>query len=295
MVVGAIASYLVYQLSELGWRKLWTSLPTTPAFYILLVLMYVTLPVTEAVIYGKAWEVSSRKLLPVLFRKRVLNNDVLGYSGEAYFFLWMQRNSQIERRRLLTTIKDNMIISSVASTSVAFLLLAAFFLSGQVQLLEQYLPDATSTLAAAVAIIIVVVAVGLAFRRAIFSLSASLLGVFALGHLARFVFNNGFQVTQWALVIPEVPLGTWITLLSLYIIINQVPLIPARGLFFVTASVELAGTLEVPAAAVASMLLAQNLIDRGLNFLVYIGTTAAEATGSEPTPDDETAIPEEIR
>lgn len=293
--IGVVSAYLIYQLTELGWRKVWTSLPTTPAFYVLLALMYVTLPVTEAIIYGRAWEVSSRSLLPVLFRKRVLNNDVLGYSGEAYFFLWMQKNSEIARRRILATIKDNMIISSVSSTSVAFLLLAVFFLSGQIQLLEQYLPDSTSTIAAAVAILILVVAVGLAFRRAIFSLPASLLGVFALGHFARFILNNGFQVTQWAIVIPEVPLGTWITLLALYIIINQVPLIPARGLFFVTASVELAGPLEVPTAAVASMLLAQNLLDRGLNLIVYVGTTAAEAADEDFEEEDEAAIPNEIR
>lgn len=295
LFVAAISGYLIYQLTELGWKKVWTSLPTTPAFYILLALMYVTLPVTEAVIYGRAWNVSSRSLLPVLFRKRVLNNDVVGYSGEAYFFLWMQKNSEIARRQILATIKDNMIISSVSSTSVAFLLLAVFFLSGQIQLLEQYLPDSTSTLAAAVAILILVVAVGLAFRRAIFSLPASMLGVFAIGHFARFILNNGFQVTQWAIVIPEVPLGTWITMLALYIIINQVPLIPARGLFFVTASVELAGPLDIPTAAVASMLLAQNLLDRGINLLVYVGTTAAEATDNEFEEDDEKAIPDEIR
>lgn len=293
--IGVVSAYLIYQLTELGWRKVWASLPTTPAFYILLALMYVTLPVTEAIIYGRAWNVSSRSLLPVLFRKRVLNNDVLGYSGEAYFFLWMQKNSEIARRRILATIKDNMIVSSVSSTSVAFLLLAVFFLSGQIQLLEQYLPDSTSTLAAAIAILILIVAVGLAFRRAIFSLPASLLGVFALGHFARFILNNGFQVTQWAIVIPEVPLGTWITLLALYIIINQVPLIPARGLFFVTASVELAGPLEVPTAAVASMLLAQNLLDRGLNLLVYVGTTAAEAADDDFEEEDKATIPNEIR
>ena len=295
LFVAAISGYLIYQLTDLGWKKVWTSLPTTPAFYILLALMYVTLPVTEAVIYGRAWDVSSRSLLPVLFRKRVLNNDVVGYSGEAYFFLWMQKNSEIARRQILATIKDNMIISSVSSTSVAFLLLAVFFLSGQIQLLEQYLPDSTSTLAAAVAILILVVAVGLAFRRAIFSLPASMLGVFAIGHFARFILNNGFQVTQWAIVIPEVPLGTWITMLALYIIINQVPLIPARGLFFVTASVELAGPLDIPTAAVASMLLAQNLLDRGINLLVYVGTTAAEATDNEFEEDDEKTIPNEIR
>lgn len=295
LFVGGIIAYLAYQLTTIGWAEVWASLPTTPWFYVLLLLMYATLPVTEAILYGRAWTARYRDLLPVLLRKRVLNNDVLGYSGEAYFYLWVQRHTNLSRRQIAETIKDNMIISSVASTTVAFLLLATFFLTDQIALLDPYLPDATSTLVGGVAILIGLTAVGITFRRAIFSLPAALLGLFAAGHLMRFVLNNGFQVLQWAIVIPEVPLGSWITLLALYIIINQIPLVPARGLFFLSASVELSGPLQIPTAAVASMLLAQNLIDRGLNLLVYAGTTAIEATGDSRDQMDALSIPEDIR
>lgn len=294
LFTGGVLAYLVYQLTTIGWVEVGRSLPTTPWFYILLLLMYATLPATEAVLYGRAWSISSYDLLPVLLRKRVLNNDVLGYSGEAYFYLWVKNNLGLARRRIAETIKDNMIISSVSSTSVAFLLLAVFFLTGQIALLERFLPDATSTLAGGIAVAIGVIAVGINFRRFIFSVPPSLLWLFSAGHLTRFVLNNGLQVMQWAIVIPEVGIGAWITLLALHIVINQIPFVPARGLFFLSASVELSGPLEIPTAAVASMLLAQSLIDRALNLLIYLGTTAAEITADEVT-EDSASLPDEIR
>lgn len=295
LFVLGVVSYLAYQLTHIGWARVWGELPTTPWFYILLFLMYATLPLTEVVLYGKAWDADSWALLPVLLRKRVLNNDVLGYSGEAYFYLWTQRNTNLEHQQVLGTIKDNTIISSVASTSVAFLLLALFFLTGQIELLQKHLPDQTSTLAAGVAIVILVVSVGINFRQAIFTLPTSLLLLMGAGHLTRFVLNNGFQVTQWAVVIPDVSVGSWITMLALHIIINQVPLVPSRGLVFLSAGVELSGALQIPEAALAGMLLTQTLIDRLLNFSIYVGTTALEVATVEGARDlEDLSLPEEV-
>lgn len=296
LFVGGIIAYLGYQLTAVGWTRLWDSLPTTPWFYILLLLMYATLPVTEVILYGKAWNARYRDLLPALLRKRVLNNDILGYSGEAYFYLWTQRNTGLDGVDILRTIKDNTIISSVASTSVAFSLLAGFFLTGQIELLREYLPSETSTIAAGVAVVILVVSVGVNFRRAIFSLPSRLLWLIGAGHLTRFVLNNGFQVVQWAVVIPDVSVGTWITLLALHITINQIPFVPTRGLVFMGASVELSGLLQIPTAALASMLLVQNLLDRALNFATYVGTTAIDAaTVEDPDEMDELSLPEEMQ
>ena len=277
LFVGAVIAYLTYQLTDIGWARVWNALPTTPWFYILLLLMYATLPATEMVLYGKAWKADAWALLPALLRKRVLNNDVLGYSGEAYFLVWARRHTNLGYRQVFETIKDNTIISSVASTSVAFLLLATFFLGGQIELLTQYLPGDSSLFAAGVAIFILVVVVGVNFRRTIFSLPASLLLLIGAGHLTRFVLNNGFQVTQWAVVISGVSVGSWITLLAVHIVINQVPFVPSRGLVFMSAGVGLSGPLHIPEAALASMLLAQALIDQGLNLLTYAGTTALDA------------------
>jgi len=281
LFLAGIVGYLGYQLTAIGWERVWASLPTTPWFYVLFLLMYATLPATEVVLYGAAWGARYRDLLPALLRKRVLNNDVLGYSGEAYFYVWAQRETNLDALDVVRTIKDNVIISSVASTSIAFSLLAVFFLTGQIELLRQYLPDETSTVAAGIAVVILVVSVGVNFRRAIFSLPARLLGLIGVGHLLRFILNNGFQVLQWAVVIPDVSIGTWITLLSLYIVIQQVPFVPTRSLVFMSAGVELSGVLQVPTAALAGMLLAQNLIDRLLNFATYVGTTALDAATVE--------------
>lgn len=294
LFVAGILSYLAYQLTSIGWAEVWAELPTTPWFYILLLLMYATLPATEMVLYGTAWSADAWALLPALLRKRVLNNDVLGYSGEAYFLVWAHRNTNLGYRQIFETVKDNTVISSVASTSVAFLLLAIFFFTGQIELLTQYLPEQSSLLAAGMAIFILVVAVGVNFRRTIFSLPPSLLLLIGAGHLTRFVLNNGFQVTQWAVVIPGVSVGSWITLLSLHIIINQVPFVPSRGLVFLSAGVGLSGPLQIPEAALASMLLAQALIDQGLNFLTYVGTTAFDAaTVDDPEELDDLSLPEE--
>ncbi len=294
LFVGGIVAYLAYELTTIGWGEVARSLPATPWFYVLLLLMYGTLPLTEAVLYGTAWGARYRDLLPVLFRKRVLNNDVLGYSGEAYFYLWARRETNLGTGTVLRTVKDNVVISSVASTSVAFGLLAVFFLTGQIELLRQYLPSGAYTLGAGVAVLIILVSVVVAFRRSLLSLPSSLLGLFAAGHFVRFVLNNGLQVTQWAVVIPEVPAGTWITLLALHIVIQQAPFVPSRGLVFMSAGVGLSGPLQIPEAPLASMLLAQSLLDRGLNFLVYTGTTAAEAVGDDVEELDDLSIPEEM-
>jgi hypothetical protein len=294
LFVAGVVSYLAYQFTDIGWGQVWRALPTTPWFYVLLLLMYANLPLVEVAIYGRAWNATARGLLPALLRKRVLNNDVLGYSGEAYFSLWAQRNTNLGYRTVLETIKDNTIVSSIASTSVAFLLLAVFFLAGQIELLTRHLPDEASTVAAGVALLICVVAVGVTFRRAIFSLSPSLLVWIGGAHLARFLVNTGLQVAQWAVVIPEVSVGSWVTLLAVHIVVDRVPFVPTRNLVFMGAGLELSGALQIPTAALGSMLLAQTLLDRGLNLLTYVGTSALDAVTVDDREElEDLSLPDE--
>ncbi|PSQ69309.1 MAG: hypothetical protein BRD31_05870 [Bacteroidetes bacterium QH_2_64_26] len=295
LFVGGILAYLTSQITAIGWAKVWASCPTTPWFYVLLLLMYAVLPSTEAVLYGKIWSARHRDLVLALLRKRVLNNEVLGYSGEAYFCVWAQRETNLTPGEALRTIKDNTIISSVVSTGVAFSLLALFVLTGQIELLEQFLPVDSSVGVAGAAVFILALIVGVNIRRVVFFLPAWLLGLLGAGHLVRFVLNYTLQVAQWAIVIPEVPLDIWITLLALHIVIHRVPFVPSRGLVFMSAGVGLSGTLQIPEAALGSMLLAQTLLDRVLNLLTYAGTSVLDAA----TVDDheelkDLSLPDEL-
>ncbi|HKJ31750.1 MAG TPA: hypothetical protein VKA34_07975, partial [Balneolales bacterium] len=41
-----VITWLFYQLTSIGWEKVWYSLPLNPLFYLLFLMIYVSLPVT---------------------------------------------------------------------------------------------------------------------------------------------------------------------------------------------------------------------------------------------------------
>jgi hypothetical protein len=280
-----IVGYLGYQFTSIGWGNVWSSLPQSPWFYVLSLVLYAMLPLVEGLIYGRLWGMSFWRSLPILFRKRVYNHDVMGYSGEFYFAWWGQQNAPVSRKEALAAVKDNTIISGLTSTAVAVVVLAVFVLFDQITLLASFLPDGTMTWLGIAALVMTLGAVGIALRRYIFSLEPRVLGVIAGVHTARFVVFNALQVVQWMVVLPEVSIGSWITLVSLFIVINQLPFLPSRDLVFMGAGVELSSLLGITPAAIAGMLLVKSAIDKSLNMLVYLGTGIEGATD---LPSDDT-------
>lgn len=273
LVLVAVVCYLGYQFTEIGWKNVWNALPQTPWFYIISLGMYMILPMAESLLYSHAWGETAQKMMPIFFRKRVFNHDVMGYSGEVYFYWWARKNLPLPGKRLLATIKDNTLVSGAVSTGLAVSVLAIFFLFGQITLLEPYMPTSTNTWLASGVLVLIVGGVGVAFRRFIFSLPAKMLAVFAGVHVVRFLLTNGLQVLQWTVVMPEVSMASWFTLVSLMIVINQLPFLPSRDLVFVGAGIELSGWLGISPAAVAGMLLVKSVIDKSLNLLVFLATS----------------------
>ena len=228
--------------------------------------------------------------LPILFRKRVYNHDVMGYSGEVYLAWWGQKHAPVSRSEALAAVKDNTIISGITSTAVAVVLLAGFMLFDQITLLESYVPDRTTAWIGIAGLVTVLGGVGIALRRYIFSLEPRTLGVLGGVHVVRFLLLNALQIVQWMVVLPEVSISSWITLVSLFIVINQLPFLPSRDLVFMGAGVEISALLGISPAAVAGMLLVKSAIDKSLNMLVYLGTGIEGATDL-PRPERE-EIPE---
>lgn len=91
VINAAVLVWLVYQLSNIGWISVWQSLPVQPLFYILFLLLFVQLPLFEVLIYRLIWTFDTLKSIPVFLLKRVYNKDVIGYSGEVYFFAWAKK------------------------------------------------------------------------------------------------------------------------------------------------------------------------------------------------------------
>lgn len=118
-----ILSFLGYQLYEIGIANVLSSLPVTPLFYLLFLVNYFSLPLFELFIYRKRWDLPARMIFPVFLRKKVLNMDVVGYSGEVYLYVWMKKKLQEGLKDPFLLIKDNNILSSVASTFITLVLL----------------------------------------------------------------------------------------------------------------------------------------------------------------------------
>jgi hypothetical protein len=294
-----VAAYLLYQMTQIGWARVWASLPTTPWFYVISVVLFFLLPVFRAVGFGLIWDRPAHRLLGPTTKSAVYNKEVMSYSGEMYLFSWAQANVGAPARRIAHHIKDNAIVSSVASTVNAVLLLAFFVLSGMVRL---PLLTGRNGLYAAAAFIgaAVIVGAGIRFRKAVFKLSGRLiLTLFGL-YFARLLVLQALQVTQWAVAIPDVAVQTWLTFLAVQIIISRLPLLPSQDLLFMAVGLKMAGSVQVPEAALAGVLAVHSVLDKGMGLVLFgvisffdrgavspgdVGDATGDGDAAPPPPD----------
>ena len=215
----------------------------------------------------------------------------MGYSGEAYLIAWARRHVALPTRRILGIVKDNVVLSGFGSTVFAVLLLAAFLLVGNVEALGIGRDEGTLYFAIAATVVVVLALVAARFRRRLFVLPGRLLAlVFGL-HFGRLAVMNLLQVVQWDLVIPEVGWQSWFVFLAVQVIISRLPLLPARDLLFLSASLGLAETLGIPQAALAGMLVTLSALDKALNLVLFVLVSALDRPGgalaAQDTPGEE--------
>ena len=267
-LTAAVIGFLVYQLATIGWGDVARSIPTEPWFYVLWAIAYVRLPVIEMFIYRRVWKKSRLALLYAFLRKRALNADVVGYSGEVYLLAWARKAVPEPPDRLWKAIKDNLIMSSLCSVGTAVVMLLGLALSG---LLDPWLGGTWGWYAfGAVVVTTLIIALLVQFRSTVFSFPLSVIAWMGGWHSARFLMGYVLSVTMWWVVLPEVPMATWALLLTLFILTDRIPIIPSRDLLFVGVSLELSATMGVPEAALAGLLLTQTVLGKIVNFIFFL-------------------------
>lgn len=265
-----IAGYLAYRIGTLGWAEVWAYLPRTPWFYVLFAAIYLVQPLTQSLIYQTVWPTQLRTLFPAALVKRVYDREVLSYSGDVYLYFWGRSRLGLSVRKAFHIIKDNAIVSSIASTSIAFGLLALFVLSGTLPLPEAI---AANVWTYAIGALLLAVIVGVALsklRHSMFSLPGHVLWLLFGLNLARILTAQGLQVAQWTVVDPSVPLAIWLTFLAAQIMTGRIPFLPSKDLLFIAIGLELAGVVQVPEALIAGLLGVQSVLNKGVNFIVFI-------------------------
>lgn len=272
----AVWSLLGWRLWHVGWGDVLASLPSAPAFYGFLALIYVAVPVADALIYAPWWRVSRRGLMAASFRKRVYNEDVLEYAGEAAFVDWAER-AGVERAQAIRDVRDNNILSATVAMAATLAVAAAALAWSGVGWTSE-----TGQLAALAALPLFVVAGVLAvLRRRAFALSArEALRVSAV-HTGRVLAVSALTVGMWAVAVPGTPLRSWVVLLATQLLVSRIPLVPSKDLLFVSIGVTMSGAISEAQAAVAGALVVQVAATKLLNVAILLATMRGTRHGAQ--------------
>jgi len=264
----SIIGFLVWQILQIGWQEVLKSLPTTPWFYLIFLILYFALPMSEQFIYRMSLNFGFWEGLKVFIQKKVLNLDVMGYTGEAYFYVWGKQHLKEDDKHIFNVIKDNNIISSFASTLLAIILLTIFISVSEVDFLE-VIKVSQNVVIGVVIVAIIVIFLGIYFRKYIISMNRNMaLKVFGI-HVFRIIFVYTLEVLQWMVVLPLVPLHIWFVFLSARIISSRLPFIPSQDLLFVSISLEMSKYMDVSGAGIAGIMIANNFLNKSMNLILY--------------------------
>lgn len=266
----AMFAYLCWRLSTIGLNQLWAARPTSAPFYLLVLLGYLVLPMADTLIYSRLWRLRHDALLPIMLRKRVLNFALIGYSGELLLMLWARGRVPKEESKLAHDIKDVNILSAIVAAVVCALVLLLLVLHAGLGGEGQRVVYAIYALAFPLIIIGFLAA---ALRLRLMRLPPrSAAGILAI-HGARFLIGQLLLLAQWHVALPSAALGNLFILLAVQMAVARLPLLPNRDLLFIGMGIGLAGTLALPQAAVASLLVMTSAIQQILHLIVYLATS----------------------
>ena len=192
-----IVGYLVYQISQIGLKNFLVSIPLNPLFYIIYIIIYISLPTIEYIIYAKKWNFLGKNLISTLFKKKVLNTDIVGYSGEVYLFIWAKENINKNKSSIIFFIKDNNILSALASGVISITLLIYFILNGYINFDNLLLNIEKNIFLLAITLTIIFILILIYYKK--YFLNIKILegiSIFLL-HSFRILIINILQIIQW--------------------------------------------------------------------------------------------------
>lgn len=229
---------LLRELFGAGFADLWQTVPTSPLFYIAFALYYLGPPTFDWIIFRKLWNIPLSGMA-ALHKKRISNEVLLGYSGEAYFYAWARQHTRMVAAPF-GAVKDVMILSAIAGNAVtlAMVLVALPFglslLSGS---------DFNKLLMSIGAIFVMSVPF-LIFSKRVFSLPRNQLWwVFGI-HCLRLICGSIFIAFAWHFAMPGVPLTMLLFLAVGRLLASRLPLVPNKDAVFATFVIMLIGSGE---------------------------------------------------
>ncbi|KQS02889.1 hypothetical protein ASG11_00200 [Sphingomonas sp. Leaf357] len=232
MVVG-----LGRELLGSGLAGLHRAVPTSPAFYIAFTLLYFSAPTGDWIIFRRLWGIPFVGGMIALIKKRIANEVVFGYSGEAYFYAWARSKARMVAAPF-GAVKDVSILSAIAGNTITLALFAIVVPLGY-QLLS-----AAGYLKEVIGSIVIVMCTSLPFlifSKRVFSLARrTLWWIFSI-HCLRLIAGSTFIAFAWHYALPTVPVGMWLFLAAARLLVSRLPLVPNKDLLFANFAILIIG------------------------------------------------------
>jgi len=231
----AMVAGLARGIAGAGLEGLRQALPANPLFYVIFLLVYVALPVGDFVIFRRLWHIPLEGLM-ALFKKRIANEIVIGYSGEAYFYAWAKARARTVAAPF-DAVKDVSILSAMAGNIVTLgLVLCALPFAGTV-----LRPGDFTLLVWSVVILVAMSLPFLIFARRVFTLPRRALGWILAIHGIRLVAGALLLALMWHFAMPQVTIGVWLMLSAGRMLVSRLPLVPNKDLLFANFAITLIG------------------------------------------------------
>lgn len=253
----AMMVQLARQLLGSGLKGLHDATPDSWAYYAAFAVLYIAPPVADYVIFRRLWRIPLGGLA-ALTKKRIANEVVIGYSGEAYFYAWARQRSQMVAAPF-GAVKDVMILSAMAGNAMT-LLMTALALPMAYQVLP---PQYARTLLIAIPVVIAMSLPFLLFSRRVFSLDRRTLWWIFFVHMMRLAVGCLAIALAWHFALPGVAIGTWLILSATRMMVGRLPFLPTKETVFsmvVTAVLGAANDLSAVIAFTAALTLIVHVV-----------------------------------
>ena len=249
-IVGSLLSLAMMVM--LGRERLDTGLaglsraaPDSPWFYVAFFGLYMAAPTGDFIIFRRLWGIPWSGFA-ALHKKRIANDVVLGYSGEAYFYAWARARANLVAAPF-GAVKDVSLLSAIAGNG-ATILLCALALPVGYQLMP---PSVLNAVAGSAVITLAVSLLLILFSKRVFSLPRRQLWQVFWIHCARIAASSLLLALAWHYAMPDVSLWMWLFLSAARLLVSRLPLVPNKDLLFASFAILLIGQGEALSEMIA--------------------------------------------